>query len=77
MHFLALRGINKTAWGAKLLLTTALARGLYQFISNTDGTSLMFNVVEAQIVALTQLQLPSCPPAMDSIRDITETEKTF
>ena len=41
VHFMACVGINKTAWGAKLILTADLAR-LCQSGSPTDGTALPF-----------------------------------
>jgi len=70
-------GINRIAWGAKLLLMGVLAHPAW-FVS-FHVTYLMHSAqsaVSVQMVALTCLQLPthSLPP-IDSIRDIAETEK--
>ena len=45
MHFSALRGINRTACGTKLLLTAVLAHPVvYQFMPHTkfESTALLF-----------------------------------
>ena len=81
VHFMALEGINRTAWGTRLLLTAVLA-------SLVDSTSLC-PMLRAQHCFLSpngcfNLPLashpplhppPARPPPIDSIRDITGTEK--
>ena len=82
VHFMALEGINRTAWGTRLFLTAVLA-------SLVDSTSLC-PILRAQHCCLSLngcLNPPSAshpppphpPPArptpIDSIRDITGTEK--
>ena len=56
VHFMVLRGINRTVWGTKLLLTTVLT-------SFVDCISLC-HTLKAQhcsLVALTRLRLPTRP----------------
>ena len=83
MHFSALRGINKTAWGNRLLLTAVLAHPV-------DCTS-SGPILKAQHCCLSlngcfsppsashpPLPPPSHPPPpIDSICDITGTEKIY
>ena len=84
VHFMALEGINRTAWGTRLLLTAVLA-------SLVDSTSLCpilraqhcclspngcFNPPSASHPPPTPLP-PARPPPINSIRDITGTEKTI
>ena len=78
---MALEGINRTAWGTRLLLTAVLA-------SLVDSTGLC-PILRAQHCCLSpngcfNLPLashppphppPARPPPIDSIRDITGTEK--
>ena len=78
---MALEGINRTAWGTRLLLTAVLA-------SLVDSTSLC-PILRAQHCCLSPngcFNPPSAshpppppprPPPIDSIRDITGTEKTI
>ena len=81
VHFMALEGINRTAWGTRLLLTAVLA-------SLVDSTSLC-PILRAQHCCLSPNGCfnppsashppphppPAHPPPIDSIRDITSTEK--
>ena len=84
VHFMVLRGINRTAWGTRLLLTLVLA-------SFVDCISLCHSL-KAQHCSLSlngcfnphsashpPLSPPHSPPArpspIDSIRDIIGTEK--
>ena len=81
MHFSALRGINRTAWGTKLLLTAVLAPHL-------DCTS-SGPIVKAQHCCLSlngcfsppsashPLLPPSHPPPIDSVHNITGSDKTY
>ena len=77
---MALEGINRTAWGTRLLLTAVLA-------SLVDSASLC-PILRAQHCCLSPNGCfnppsashpppppPSRPPPIDSIRDITGTEK--
>ena len=81
---MALEGINRTAWGTRLLLTAVLA-------SLVDSTSLC-PILRAQHCCLSPNGCfsppsashpplppphppPARPPPIDSIRDITGTEK--
>ena len=83
---MALEGINRIAWGARLLLTAVLA-------SLVDSTSLC-PILRAQHCCLSPNGCfspplasyppppsphppPTRPPPIDSIRDITGTEKTI
>ena len=71
---MALEGINRTAWGTSLLLMAVLA-------SLVDSTSLC-PILRAQHCCLGPNDCfgpPSAshPPPIDSIRDITGTEKTI
>ena len=78
MDFLALRGINRTAWDAKLLLTAVLS-------SPVDRISLC-QKLRAKHCSLSPngwftppmapQPLPTHPPPIDSICDITGAEKT-
>ena len=85
VHFMVLRGINRTAWGTRLLLTPVLA-------SFVDCVSLS-HTLKAQHCSLSLNGCfnppsashplpppphppPARPPPIDSIRDITGTEKT-
>ena len=83
MHFLALRGINRTVWGTKLLQTGVLAHPV-DYISSCQ-------IMKAWHCCLSQIGCfnpplpphppwlpptpPSHPPPIDSIHDITGTEK--
>ena len=78
MHFSALRGINRIAWGTWLVLTAVLARPV-------DCTS-SGPILKTQHCCLSPngyfTHLPNCPrlpptPPIDSIRDITGTEKIY
>ena len=71
-----LRGINKTAWGAKLILMAGLAypvscAGLGHLLH--DGKALPF---EFECLLYPAYGSPPAPPPIDSIRVITEVEKT-
>ena len=80
---MALEGINRTAWGTRLLLTAVLA-------SLVDSTSLC-HILKAWHCSLSSNGCfnpptaphrpphppPTRPPPIDSIRDITGTEKTI
>ena len=65
--------VNRTAWGTKLLLTAVWA-------SMVDCIS-SWHLLKAQhcplgrMGALPRLRLPTRPPPIESIRDITGTEK--
>ena len=69
-----LRGINKTAWAAKLILTASL---IYQVSCASLGHLLMVQHCHLSLsVCLSpptapHLPLPPTPPPIDSIRDIT------
>ena len=79
VHFMVLRGINRTVWGTRLLLTPVLA-------SFVDCISLCHKL-KAQHCSLSLSGCfgppsaphppphPPHPPPIDSIRDITGTEK--
>ena len=78
VHFMILRGINRTAWGTRLLLTPVLA-------SFVDCVGLC-HTLKAQYCSLSLngcFNPPSAshpppstrPPPIDSICDITGTEK--
>ena len=72
MAYVALRGINKTAWGAKLILTADLA-------SPVSCTSLS-HLLMAQHCHLClsvyfSLPMATQPPPIDSICNITAVEK--
>ena len=75
VHFMTLGGINRSAWGTKLLLTPVLA-------SLVDSTSLC-HILKAQDCSLssngcfTRLRLPTRPPPIDSIRNIAGTEEKY
>ena len=86
VHFMALEGINRTAWGTRLLLMAVLA-------SLVDSTSLC-PILRAQHCCLSpngcfsppsvshpppppRHPPPTRPPPIDSIRDITGTEKNY
>ena len=82
MHFLALRGINKTAWGTKLLLRAVLAHPV-------DCTS-SGPILRAQhccsspngyfslpLASHPPLPPPARPPPIDSIWDVTGSEKNY
>ena len=84
MHYSTLRGINRTAWGTKLLLTTVLA--------NPSDCISLCHIMKAQHCCLSPNGFfspplashppprlppsPSSPPTpIDSMRDATGTEK--
>ena len=71
--------INRTAWGTKLLLTAVWA-SLVDCISSCHLLKARHG--SFRMGALPRLRLPTrphcpptCPPPIDSIRDITETKK--
>ena len=74
-----LRGINKTAWGAKLILTA------YPVSCASLGHLPMAKHCPLSLKALPRLRLPTrphhpfhpptCPPPIDSIHVIAEVEK--
>ena len=67
-----LRGINRTAWGAKLILTADLA---FPVSCASMGHLLMAQHCLLVFECLLQ-PTPPHPPHIDSIRDITAIEKT-
>ena len=70
---MALGGINRTAWGTKLLLTTVLA-------SLMDSASLchIMKAWHCSLGAYSSSPTPTAhPPPIDSIRDITGTEENY
>ena len=81
MHFLAMRGINRTAWDTKLLLAAVSS-------SPVDCISLC-QLLKAKHCSLSPIcyftppsaphrpNHPPHPPPIDSIRDITGAEKTI
>ena len=86
MHFSALRGITRAAWGTRMLLTAVLANPV-------DCTSSGL-ILRAQHCCLSPNgcfsppsasyppppppnPLPTHPPPIDSIRDVTGSEKTY
>ena len=74
--------VNRTVLGTKLLLMAVLASlvdWIYQFKSLTEGTALPFESEWVLYPAFGSLPAPTTqplPPPIDSIRDITVTEKT-
>ena len=75
----SLRGINKTAWGAKLILTSDLAyplscAGLGHLLM-VKHCPLSLNAYFTHLRLPTRPHHPSHPPPIDSIRDITVVEK--
>ena len=86
MHFSVLRDINRTAWNTKLLSTASWPILCIVSVHVTywrHSTSVWVQIV-VRIVAIAHPQLPTFPhlptparpPLIDSIRDITRTEKT-
>ena len=74
-----LRGINKTAWAAKLVLTAGLAYPVSCASlpgSLTDGKPLPFEFECLLCPAYGSPPTLPLPPLIDSIRVITEVEKT-
>ena len=52
--------------------------GLYQFMSNTEGTALLFESKWLLYPAFSSPPTPPLlPPPIDSIRDITGAEKSY
>ena len=80
MHFSALRGINRTAWGIILLLTAVLAHPVdcTSFTwSHTEGTALLLESKWLLWPAFSFPPAPTRPPSIDSIHDITGSEKIY
>ena len=75
---MVLRGINRTAWGTKLLLTPVLASfvdcvGLCHTLKAQHGSLSLNSCFNPPLASH---PAPVHPPPIDSIRDITGTEKT-
>ena len=79
--------VNRTAWDTKLLLTAVWASlhgGFYPFMALTEGTALPFESEWVLYPAFGSRPAPTAhpttlppthPPPIESIRDITGTEK--
>ena len=69
--------VNRTAWGTKLLLTAVWAS--YPFMALTEDTALPFESEWVLCPAFSSPPAPTAPlpaaPPIESIRDITGTEK--
>ena len=81
MHFSALRGINRTAWGTKLLLMAVLAYSVdcisLCHILKVQYSHLSLNGYRLLLPTHPPQLSPTHPPSIESIRDITGTEKTI
>ena len=85
MHFSALRGINRTAWDIKQILMADPLFGLYQFMSCTEGTALLFEFEwflyptpsTPHLLPPPSHPTPAHPLPIDLIQDITGTEETI
>ena len=77
-----LMGTNKAAWGVKLLLMTVSAyQGLWQFLCNTEHTTLLFVSLWIVLPAFgfppTPNTHPTHPPPINFIHDIAGAVKTI
>ena len=86
VHFIALEGINRTAWGTRLLLTPVLASFVdcislcHKLKAHYCSLSLSgcFNPPSASHPPPPPPHPPPArPPPIESIRDITGTEKNY
>ena len=85
VHFMVLRGINRTVWGIRLLLTPVLASFVdcislcHKLKAQHCSLSLSgcFNPPSASHPPPPPHPPPTRPPPIDSIRDITGTEKNL
>ena len=73
--------INRTAWGHTAPHgSLGLPCGLYQFMSLTEGTALLFESEWVLYPAFGSPPAPTThrlPPPIESIRDITGAEKNY